>query len=255
MRTLLSNVWRLQRRIRRYQQVASLSDSLKLCSIHHGQGDIQIFLKPARRNVVLRRGTTDLQCLEKVFIDHEYKLPFAVSPQVIVDAGANIGMATIYFATEYPGARIVAIEPELSNFEILKRNCGDYPNVSLIHAALWPSRDALEVFDSSAEKWAFTVRGRAASNCNKEIIPAITIADVLSYINEERIDLLKLDIEGSELELFTGGPERWLGYVSMIAVELHDRFRPGCSQAFYSALYGRNFIQEMRGENIFIRLE
>jgi hypothetical protein len=96
------------------------------------------------------------------------------------------------------------------------------------------------------------VRSRAASNCNKAAIPAITITDALSYINEERIDLLKLDIEGSELELFTRHSEQWLNRVRMIAIELHDRFRPGCSEAFYSALHGRKFIQEISGENIFI---
>ena len=69
-----------------------------------------------------------------------------------------------------------------------------------------------------------------------------------------QIDILKLDIEGSERELFSKNTD-WLDHVSVIIIELHDRFQPGCAKAVYQKLVERQFHQEVRGENIFIGLD
>ena len=81
-----------------------------------------------------------------------------------------------------------------------------------------------------------------------------TIGDILHHYDASRIDLLKLDIEGSELELFGKETANWLDRVEIIAVKLHDRFRPGCAHALYSSLAPRTFVQEIRGETIFIKI-
>ena len=208
-------------------------------------------MKPVQRPVYLRNQTTDRKCFEKVFVYDEYRVPFDLSPHLIVDAGANIGMATLYFAHQYPQARIVAIEPELSNFEMLQRNCGGLSNVTLIQSALWPTHSALEIEDSTAAAWTFRVTERSFDRGIKEI-SAITVPDILERAAATKIDLLKIDIEGSELELFSDGAELWVDHVQAIAIELHDRIRPGCAQAFYSVLTSRNFTQEIRGENVFV---
>jgi hypothetical protein len=71
----------------------------------------------------------------------------------------------------------------------------------------------------------------------------------------DQIDLLKLDIEGSEKELFEDPAKKWwLSRTRAVIVELHDRFKPGCTAAVEAALAGQNFIRTQRGENIlFIR--
>jgi FkbM family methyltransferase len=193
--------------------------------------------------------------LEKVFISQEYEIPYAVAPRVIVDGGANIGMATLYFGVQFPSARIVAIEPEQSNFVLLERNCGYLKNVTLIKGALWPEAGQLAILDGSVDKWAFRVTNQVACDLPGAAIPAVTIPEILQRFNVPRIDILKLDIEGSECELFADRAEQWLDRIGMIIIELHDRFRPGCAQSFYSALNGRKFVQEIRGENIFVKLE
>ena len=97
------------------------------------------------------------------------------------------------------------------------------------------------------------LQSRARPRAPNEV-SAITMEDILRKLAVSRIDLLKLDIEGSERELFSTDSGAWLNRVEYIVVELHDRYRPGCAKAFYSALATRDFIQEIRGENIFIRL-
>jgi FkbM family methyltransferase len=240
-------------RLRYLRRAMTVNDALKLMCEPKTQQEIRIYLKMIGRHAYVRSHTTDLKCLEKVFIHNEYQSPFELSPRLIVDAGANIGMATLYFAHRYPDAQIVAIEPEPSNFEILRRNCADLSNVTLIKGALWPVNCPLEIEDLAGEAWTFRVR-ELSSRSNNAAVLAITISDILNRVDAQRIDFLKIDIEGAELQLFANGAEQWIDLVETIAIELHDRFRPGCARAFYSALGKRKFIQEIGGENLYVKL-
>jgi FkbM family methyltransferase len=56
---------------------------------------------------------------------------------IIVDAGANVGMSAAYFSLHHPAATVVAIEPEPSNFEMLRKNAKLFPQIIPINAALW----------------------------------------------------------------------------------------------------------------------
>jgi FkbM family methyltransferase len=251
---MIRQLWVWQSRIRGLLRITTFANALKLTFGDNTPRETRIYLKPLKQDVIIRLGTTDVNCLAKVFLADEYRLPFPEHPRLIIDGGANTGMATLYFAQQFPTARIVAIEPETSNFEVLCRNCGHLPNVTLVHAALWPECKSLRISDSSAEKWEFIVTDRPVQDENAPKVRSITIDQILAEANESEIGLLKLDIEGSELDLFSAGAERWLAKVHVIAIELHDRFRPGCAQALYGALSARRFVQEIRGENIFIKL-
>src|SRR5579883_1485462 len=80
-------------------------------------------LKATGSRCWFRHRSSDLACLQKVLFKQEYRLPFDLAPRVIVDAGANIGAASLYFATRFPEATILALEPEQSNFQLLRKNC------------------------------------------------------------------------------------------------------------------------------------
>jgi len=219
-------------------------------------GEIQLRLARSGREVALRLGTTDMQCFEEVFLDQEYKPPFPIKPKVIVDAGANIGMTTLYYAQIYPDARIIAIEPEPSNFEMLVKNCGNLANVTLVKGAIWCEDRQLKFENPMAEKWAFSVvESRESSPSDLQDVMALTVPGIMNRIGADRIDILKLDIEGSEVELFRSGADAWLGTIRQIVIELHDRLRPGCAQSFYSAIGRRVYSQESRGQTIFINFE
>ena len=229
-------------------------DAVHLALTENSPGETRIYLRPVSKEVVIRRQTTDLRCLEKVFIAGEYYSPFQLSPQLIVDAGANVGMATLFFSRQYPQAHVVAIEPESSNFEMLKQNCEGVANVTLIRAALWPESRELNIESLRGGADAFSVSEEHQSSEGSSRVPAVTVPDLLRRLNADHIDLLKIDIEGSELQLFSRGADKWLNQVHFIAIEFHDQFVPGCSRAFYSALASRQFSQELKGENVFVRV-
>jgi FkbM family methyltransferase len=211
---------------------------------------MDVSLRGRRARFRIRAASSDLDCLEKVFVAQEYHVPFPLDPKVIVDGGANIGASAMYFSLQYPQAQVLALEPEPSNFELLKLNCASRPQISPINAALWPRPERLSFKDQGAEKWAFAMEPAGDQG------PCLgkTVDDLMQEHGLDRIDILKLDIEGSERELFSARPLVWLDGVDLIIIELHDRFVAGCAQSFYGALEGRRFRQEVNGENIFILL-
>jgi FkbM family methyltransferase len=208
------------------------------------------------QDVVFRRGNSDITCLEKVFRTQDYKTPFPTEAKVIVDAGANIGMATLYYSQVYPKAKIIAIEPESSNYKMLVKNCGNLPNVTLIEGALWSEERHLVIQNPNADEWAYSVAEiQSPSRSGLPEVRAVTVPGLMKSLGVDHIDILKLDIEGAEYELFNNGAQNWLGAVRQIVIELHDRIRPGCARSFYAAIGLRPFIQEIGGENTFIKFE
>jgi FkbM family methyltransferase len=186
--------------------------------------------------VCIRLGTSDVFTLSQVFIVGGYDWEFAVPPSVIVDAGANIGLASAFFANQYPEARIIAIEPELANFEMLNRNVSMYPNVRTIRGALWKENKEIRLFNPGAGMDGFQTREKETEGPEEgsEFVPGMTMENVLSTQGISFVDVLKIDIEGAEREVFES-PSSWIGRVGVIMVELHDRIKIGCSTNVYNA--------------------
>jgi FkbM family methyltransferase len=194
--------------------------------------------------------TTDVSVYQEVLICGQYAIDLPFSPKIIVDAGANIGMASLYFATKYPQARIIAIEPETSNFEMLAQNVGRYPNILPIHAALWSRDGEIGVnspgsFENPLSKVGFVVReGQGIP------VRAITVRTLMREMGIQRIDILKVDIEGAEKEVFETCD--WMDTINCLMIELHDRFRPGSSAAVDAVSEG--FLLSKHGETtVYIR--
>jgi hypothetical protein len=107
----------------------------------------------------------------------------------------------------------------------------------------------LRISDPSAEKWGIQV-SECGTGC---AIQAHTIKDLLRLSGCEKVDILKLDIEGAEEQLFGKGETDWIDLVNSIVIEFHDMKDRHCAETFYKAICGRRFLQHHRGENIFIR--
>jgi FkbM family methyltransferase len=208
-------------------------------------------LRATGRPFDVRLGTSDLRVLEQVFARQEYSLPKSVQPRTIIDAGANIGCATTFFANRYPDARIIAIEPDASNFEVLQANCAGFTNVTPVAAALWSHPATLTFVNPHCGKWAFSMKERDNDGAS---VRGVTIPQLIEEFSLDRIDVLKIDIEGGEKEVFSASDLSWLDIVGTIAIELHDNAKPGCAKALYSALRDRQFEQRQRGDLIFIKL-
>jgi FkbM family methyltransferase len=172
--------------------------------------------------------------------------------QLIIDAGANIGLVSIYFANKYPTAIIYAIEPEKSNYDLLVKNAIGYKNIVPIQAALWKNNSPLCIENLDAEKWAFRVTEKI--DANNHLINTNTFANLLAMANKNYIDILKIDIEGAEKDLFEEYSEIWIYIVGSFIIDLHEGLRKGTNNSFYSAISKLNYREYIKGENHFINV-
>lgn len=221
--------------------------------------EVKVAIPDRSSSVVVRPGTTDPAVFNTTYRSVQYNYDFVKEPSVIVDAGAYTGISAVYFASRFPAATVIAIEPDGANFDLLVRNTSRLKGVYPVRAALWSNSGLIELTDPGQGDWAFRVaeiddsssvrlRSEKAATGNK--VPAVTIPDILNRFDLPYIDLLKLDIEGSEKEVLAGCAP-WIADVGAICIELHDRFKPGCSREFYRVADG--FPSEFRrGETIMV---
>jgi len=199
------------------------------------------------RDITLRGRTSDAAVFAQIFLQEELDFTLARTPMTIVDGGANIGLSSLFLARKYPDAQILAVEFESSNFALLERNAAGYPNIRCVHAGLWSHDARLSVANPNAEKWAYAPVSAGDVEMPASTVQAVTVGTLLDRYGFEHVDFLKLDIEGSEFEVFSTRPS-WLARVRAIAIELHDRVRPGCGMRFVESIHGTGFRLQARGE-------
>ncbi len=213
---------------------------------------IQFNLPQLKETIYLRHNTSDVKTFDKVFLEDEYDFKPNHSPGFIIDAGANIGAASVYLTHRYPSARIISIEPEKSNFEILKKNTENYKNITCLNKALWYINEPLAIKNTDVNKESFEIQQRNASS-EEDCIESTTISQLMLDYDISNIDILKIDIEGSEKEVFSYNTE-WLSKVDLIFIEFHDRKKPGCRDAFFKATKASIEKTYQKGETAIVLL-
>lgn len=175
--------------------------------------------------VELRCGSTDWQVFRQVFVEREYdplcsRIP---DPEVIIDLGANVGYSTVYFLERYPNVKCICLEPDPRNFHLLLKNTARYGGrVRLIEAAVWRDDKNVCLIDRHfvGNEWGIRVVENGMEKAR--VVRGISMNTVLSMLPENRaVDILKIDIEGSEDELFEGMKDDWLSRIRSICIELH----------------------------------
>lgn len=205
------------------------------------------------QSTYLRQGTIDLHTFREIFLREEYNLQnhsIISAPRYIIDAGANIGFTSIYFHQRYPQAQIVSLEPDSGNYQYLAKNTD---SISLIHPlqkALWHADGPVQLQDEGHGLRGFTITENKQASTNSNTMEGITVDSLMVVYNFPHIDILKVDIEGSEKEVFTEGFEKWLPITRCLVIELHDRMKGGCSKAVFAAISKYNFEFSIKGENL-----
>lgn len=225
-----------------------LKNWVKLCSNYGFINGCQLFtnLKTKRvgklrvgkmsPSVFLRPDTSDIPTFHQIFTDAEYDINLPFVPRNIIDGGANIGLAAIYLKSRFPEAKIVCVEPDKENFEVLKKNLVNIEDTILLEGALWNSKTRLSISDKfDSGKWGMVTEEIKDEDSGSESVETFTIDEIMKIAEIDRIDLLKLDIETAEKELFSKNYQSWLPKTKAIVIELHDGMKKGCSKTFFSA--------------------
>jgi FkbM family methyltransferase len=230
-----------------------LRDGLRLYLALKRRRAVSLGIPELAHPVALRPGTCDYAVFKQVFVRRELSFDFqevVPEPSFIVDAGGHIGLASLFFANRYPEATIHAIEPGEDNVRVLRANTAPYANIEVFHEALWNRRTRLYLSDPGQGEWAYTTSEDPTDHLHA--ISAVTVADVMDRAGRDRIDILKIDIEGSEQEVFSVADSRWLRRTRLVVMEFHESLRAGSRRAVLDALAENRFEDVGRiGENCF----
>ena len=206
----------------------------------------------------LRIDDSDIRVFKQIFVDNEYdSLNLPETAKTIIDLGANIGLSALFFIKKFPASRIVAVEPDAVNFSIMEKNLEKFSkSISFLQAAIWPTDgevSLVEEDDDHASLGAWGYRTEASNGNSGLSVKAVTIPTIMKQYNMDFVDILKVDIEGAEYELFEKNYEDWIDKVGLIIIETHDRFKPNSEAMVRKALNGRFDELPMKGENLFFK--
>lgn len=148
-----------------------------------------------------------------------YNFRPATDAPYILDCGAHVGIASAFFATRFPGARIEAFEADPKIFTMLARNVASLglANVTPRHAAVWTDAAGVRFCMSMDDSGHV---GAAGAECVE--VPSVRLRELIEV---QAPDLLKLDVEGAEYEILADCADV-LGRVDRLIMEVH-RFGPG----------------------------
>lgn len=170
---------------------------------------------------------------------------------VIIDAGANIGLATVWFARIFPDAHVISIEPEKHNFEILKKNTKHLcDKVTTVNGALVESGGNFSIVNPNSGAASFRLARQ--NETDQDSIIGYTVDDLMKKIDNGEILIVKIDIEGGQKNLFSSNIG-WISKTHLIILELDDWLLPwqATSETFFEAVSALRFDYLIRGENIF----
>jgi len=234
-------------------KMMSWKDALKLSMLSYAsEARTEILLKPWNLPIELRPCSSDLPVLRKVFEEQEYAPPWPLAPATILDAGAYIGLSSLYFHQLFPRAQILALEPDPKNFALLEKNTRCIPQIHAVNAALWSSNKSQLFLVDQEAPWASRVCGIPREEMGA--VRCMTLSEAAAMLGG-RLDLMKFDIEGGEEMIFQNGNEQSLRGVSAVVIEFHDRFFPGSSRPFREAIRELPHVEVTQGENSWFHFE
>jgi FkbM family methyltransferase len=209
---------------------------------------------PDNYPIYFRPGTSDIPVFREIFFEFGYDFNFkGLDIKTMIDAGANIGMVSIFMKRKFPSAKIVAIEPAENNFEQLKKNTQLLKDIHYENKGVWDKEAYLKVHISETKGGEWGIYVTEVEQTEKFDIMGVSIQSLMDKYDIHEIDFLKIDIEGAEKQIFTHDKCVWLENCKIIAVELHDRTTSGCSMALFKKLNELiEYDMEVHGECVVI---
>ena len=193
-------------------------------------GVVRIRMKPPfGGNIWLREPGSDVETFFEVVVHEIYRRSVELAPgaEYVVDLGGNIGLTTRYFAGRFPTCRVVTVEPSADSYQLLCRNVAAIPagRCQAVHGAVWGEDSASITVGLPPEGGKHhAIRVEPGEGASGATVPGYSMKTLIEKAGFPRVDILKIDIEGSETAVFRGDTS-WLASVGVITIEFHGSSR------------------------------
>jgi len=185
------------------------------------------FLMRDRTVIWLRPFSMDLGVFHEIW-DHKRYANGAVGRVAmhgtVVDIGAHIGLFSLYSSKVLHAKRLVSVEPDVTNFELLSKNINSnmIQNATLVGGAVSATTGEKKIYRNSSNTGGHSFYIQSDSSL---IVSSLSLADLFVKSGVEECSLLKMDCEGAEIEILDAAPNELLRRVRAIAMEYHlDRY-------------------------------
>jgi len=158
----------------------------------------------------------DMPILYEVWMDKCYHFSSSMADTTVLDIGANVGLASIYFHHMYPSAHVIAIEPSATNVTCLVYNTSKIPLITVIPKAVVATSGTVYM-----NCGGLGYNHKVTNDGEGQPVSGLTVADILALANTNGPIVMKMDIEGGELAIFDGDVS-WLNSIDELAIEVHS---------------------------------
>jgi FkbM family methyltransferase len=157
---------------------------------------------------------------DEIFKKQSYKFNTTNNQPFIIDCGSNVGVSLLYYLREFPNAKIVAFEPDKNVFAILKSNVEkmNSTNITLVNKGVWNADGVISFLQEGADGGQVLDNNTNVSAGAKTI--EIETTSLKKYLSS-KIDFLKIDIEGAEVEVIEDC-ENLLQNAQQVFIEFHS---------------------------------
>lgn len=169
--------------------------------------------------------------IEEVFIHDTYKIrEIKEAPEIVFDIGGHIGSFTIALKSRFPKAKVWIVEPHPRSIDLIRKNTAALSDVTLIEGAISYSGGGRLAdgkgttgggYITSAEE--FEARDDSRYELLDTVIPSFTVEDVLERAGVDRVDLVKWDCEGGEIDAFANMSDEAAGAFGNMVGEFHHQ--------------------------------
>jgi len=185
----------------------------------------------------LRKYSGDFFIFHEIFGDRCYQISddLLKTADIVIDLGANIGLTTIFFSQRFPQSRFICVEPDMNNLRLLRENTLFLGSRVCIIEGSVSVDSGFTNFVESRYSWGGKTEGAQLTRGRR--VRSLTVNEIMEMGNTNVVDVLKIDIEGTEAAIFKNKPT-WLEKVRVIIIELHGDY----SEQLFEADLGELFF-------------
>jgi FkbM family methyltransferase len=172
------------------------------------------------QRVYCRTKTTDFCVFNDTFAGRHHLPPADLQIRTILDLGSNIGLTMAHYASLYPAASLLGIEMDQGNADMCRANIAPYvPRCEVLVGAAW--KEDGEITYGGDTEWGFRVIPESCDGPHR--VRAFSIPSLIDRLGVQRVDFMKMDIEGAEMDVLAGA-RKWAERVGCLKVEVHPPY-------------------------------